>query len=304
MILQRFAERLAIPTIRASGVWPMSLSVILTLVAFGCQSAEQRQANELRGTLLRLVDEIAQLNQEEIATLREWKEVIDASPPSRGWFAISPASAAQTLEATEKSSPKLLAKLRQQVEEYTDPELPALAQIIRARKAAAKNSSESAQRRLQQAQERKNAAEEQAKQAPPKPVPERKVPSAVSAREASNPPPAAPKGFFTQIDEGLAAGAAKAQRDRVELRQSLSQQIDELDQIYGQWINKLKADQEAQTDHWEKRWAGDRVTLAAYGRKKDIPALRSKLERSQDNRLESVEIHIVLTRERVKSNLE
>ena len=92
MILQRSTVRLAIPTIPASAVWATALAAILTLTAFGCQSGEQRQANELREALVQLTDEIEQLNQEEIAAWRERKEVVDTSPPPRKKFQSSSAS--------------------------------------------------------------------------------------------------------------------------------------------------------------------------------------------------------------------
>ena len=100
-----------------------------------------------------------------------------------------------------------------------------------------------------------------------------------------------------QIREALAADGAAAQRDRAELRRSLSQQIGKLDQLYAQRINELKAVQEAQTDHWEKRWAGDAVTMGQYSRRKDISQLRTKLEKSKDSMLELVERSITFHKE-------
>ena len=181
VILQRSTVRLAIPTIPASAVWATALAAILTLTAFGCQSGEQRQANELREALVQLTDEIEQLNQEEIAALREWKEVVDTSPPPRKQFQRLSASirepsiqrsharakqrALRKLESAQKSRAENLAELRQQIKEYTDPELPALAQRVRAGKSFAEKRVESAQKLLQQTQESKKAEEEWAIQA-------------------------------------------------------------------------------------------------------------------------------------------
>ena len=267
MILQRSTVRLAIPTIPASAVWATALAAILTLTAFGCQSGEQRQANELREALVQLTDEIEQLNQEQIAALREWKEVVDTSPPPRKQFQRLSASirepsiqrsharakqrALRQLESAQKSRAENLAELRQQIKEYTDPELPALAQRVRAGKSFAEKRVESAQKLLQQAQESKKAEEEWAIQA--------------SQKKAAPAP------------------------DPEELRQALSKRIDEVDQLYEQWINTLKAVQEAQTDRWEKRWAGDAVTMALMARKQDIPRLRTRLEKLVNGRFDQVE---------------
>ncbi len=257
-----------------SAVWATALAAILTLTAFGCQSGEQRQANELREALVQLTDEIEQLNQEEIAAWRERKEVVDTSPPPRKQFQSSSASirepfiqrsharakqsALRQLESAQKSRAENLAELRQQIKEYTDPELPALAQRVRAGKSFAEKRVESAQKLLQQAQESKKAEEEWAIQASQK-------------KAAPRPPPAAPAP------------------DPEELRQALSKRIDEVDQLYEQWINTLKAVQEAQTDRWEKRWAGDAVTMALMARKQDIPGLRTRLEKSVNGRFDRVE---------------
>ena len=288
VILQRSTVRLAIPTIPASAVWATALAAILTLTAFGCQSGEQRQANELREALVQLTDEIEQLNQEEIAAWRERKEVVDTSPPPRKQFQSSSASirepfiqrsharakqsALRQLESAQKSRAENLAELRQQIKEYTDPELPALAQRVRAGKSFAEKRVESAQKLLQQAQESKKAEEEWAIQASQK-------------KAAPRPPPAAPAP------------------DPEELRQALSKRIDEVDQLYEQWINTLKAVQEAQTDRWEKRWAGDAVTMALMARKQDIPGLRTRLDKSVNGRFDRVEIGLQFQKAMIEGKL-
>ena len=83
----------------------MVLAATLALTSFTCQSAEQRQAHELREALLELVDEIEQL------------QVLDQ---------------------------ERLAELGQQVEEYTDLELPALAKVVRTIKSLAEQKRKSA----------------------------------------------------------------------------------------------------------------------------------------------------------------
>ena len=295
VILQRSTVRLAIPTIPASAVWATALAAILTLTAFGCQSGEQRQANELREALVQLTDEIEQLNQEEIAALREWKEVVDTSPPPRKQFQRLSASirepsiqrsharakqrALRKLESAQKSRAENLAELRQQIKEYTDPELPALAQRVRAGKSFAEKRVESAQKLLQQAQESKKAEEEWAIQASQKKAAPRPPPAAL------RPPPAAPAP------------------DPEKLRQALSKRIDEVDQLYEQLINTLKAVQEAQTDRWEKRWAGDAVTMALVARRQDVPRLRTRLEKSVNGRFDQVETGLQFQKAMIEGKL-
>ena len=297
MTLQRFAVRLAISTILSSAVW----AAVLALAASGCQSAEQRQANELREALLELVDEIEQLDQEQIAALRERKGVIDASPPARGPFGvrrkqIDEQAALRNVESAEKRHSERLAELRQRVEEYTDPELPTLALVVRAARSGAADRIKSAQKKLQQAQERKKAAEERAAQAAAQATSQKKLtpkrskplllkgPSFVAGRQKTKPP-------------------AESKPSPEELRQSLSKRIDEVDQLYDQWINELKAVQEAQTDRWQKRWAGDAVTMALLARKQDIPRLRARLETSKDSGLDRVESGVQFQKAMVEEKL-
>ena len=133
----------------------IALTAILALAVSGCQSAEQRQANELRQTLVRLTDEIEKLDQEEIVALRARKEVLDASPSSGLFFGVLREAAKSNLESAEKRLPERLAELRKQVEEYTDLELAALARRVRAEKNIAVARVQSAQERLQKDRRRK-----------------------------------------------------------------------------------------------------------------------------------------------------
>ena len=89
---------------------------------------EEKQANELREALIQLVDEIEQLNEEAIATVRKLKEVIDASPPvgNREPFEFRPSTVQRDLKRAEDRLGRV-AELRKVVEKYTDPELPMLA---------------------------------------------------------------------------------------------------------------------------------------------------------------------------------
>ena len=99
-------------------------------------------------------------------------------------------------------------------------------------------------------------------------------PSILQKKAAPRPPPAVPRPPQAVPRPPPAAPRpppAAPAPDPEELRQALSKRIDEVDQLYEQWINTLKAVQEAQTDRWEKRWAGDAVTMALMARRQDIP---------------------------------
>ncbi len=62
--------------------------------------------------------------------------------------------------------------------------------------------------------------------------------------------------------------------DIEELRAMADREIRELDALFGELIAARKAVQEAHTDHWEKRWAGDAVTLAEYDRRRSLDEMR------------------------------
>ena len=165
---------------------------------------------------------------------------------------------------------------------------------------------ESAREQPQHAQRNKADADQadQADQAAQKKPPPKSSSAPVSTEKSYQP--------FWKIREGLAAGAGDALRDRDELRRSLSQQIDELDQLYEQWINELRAVQEAEIDPREKRQAGNADTMDQYSRGKDISQLRTRLESSSDSILgleeadikklkETAEHGIAQAREKMKS---
>lgn len=140
---------------------------LLTLVGFGCQSAEERQAQELRQALRQIVDEIEELGEEEIELLRQRKEVVDATPSFKtqwGYETMDRAreTAKSALEAAEQRLPEMLGELRREVEEYTDAELPMLAMPVRGRKSGAERAVETAKKGLAQAEGEKKAAEDRA----------------------------------------------------------------------------------------------------------------------------------------------
>ena len=73
-----------------------------------------------------------------------------------------------------------------------------------------------------------------------------------------------------------------------------------MDQLYEQWINELKAVQEAQTDRWEKRWAGDAVTMGQMARRQAISGLRRDLEGFQDSKLVLLDTSITFHKRNAK----
>ena len=141
--------------------------LLVALGAFGCQSAEERQAQELRQALRQIVDEIEELRREEIELLRQRKEVVDATPSFKTQWGYETmdrarATAKSVLEAAELRLPETVAELRREVEEYTDAELPMFSRTVRGRKTGAERSVEKAKKGLTTAQQEKKAAEQRA----------------------------------------------------------------------------------------------------------------------------------------------
>ena len=91
---------------------------ITILLAAGCQSADQRQANELREFLRGLVTEIAPLNEKVLKEKRKLYEIDKNSPLAN----VDETRERYTTERTD---------LQRRVEEYPDLELTSLAQQIR-----------------------------------------------------------------------------------------------------------------------------------------------------------------------------
>ena len=69
---------------------------------------------------------------------------------------------------------------------------------------------------------------------------------------------------------------AAPQRDPERVRQEVAEQIAELEALYDELIGHLKAIQEAQTDVWVKRWAGDQATRARMAKGRDMRMLRTR----------------------------
>ena len=72
---------------------------------------------------------------------------------------------------------------------------------------------------------------------------------------------------------------AAPQRDPERVREEVAEQIAELEALYDELIGHLQAIQEAQTDVWAKRWAGDQATRGRMAKKRDMKMLRTNFAR-------------------------
>ena len=72
---------------------------------------------------------------------------------------------------------------------------------------------------------------------------------------------------------------AAPQRDPERVRQEVAEKIAELEVLHDELIGHLKAIQEAQTDLWLQRWAGDRVAKAQMAKERDMEILRTNFAR-------------------------
>lgn len=78
--------------------------------------------------------------------------------------------------------------------------------------------------------------------------------------------------------------APPAPPDPQAVRDSASAEVEALGPLHDELIEVLEAIQEAQTDRWEKRWAGDRVTMAGLAKRNQIRDLRLYIEPKQPER--------------------
>ena len=74
-------------------------------------------------------------------------------------------------------------------------------------------------------------------------------------------------------------GKGRPVRDPERVRQEVAEQIAELEVLHDELIGHLKAIQEAQTDLWLQRWAGDRAAKAQMAKERDLEILRTNFAR-------------------------
>lgn len=67
--------------------------------------------------------------------------------------------------------------------------------------------------------------------------------------------------------------------DPLRKRQEVAEKIEELDALHDELIDLLTAKQEAQTDLWLRRWAGDKLEEALRAKERDMEMLRAALAR-------------------------
>ena len=226
---------------------------LLSVVGAAGQSS-RRQAQELRQALRQTVDDIEELWQEELVVLKEKKKVVMTLPPRNvyhGWTWPSRASVQTNIDVAEEFFPEKVEEMREQVEEYTDLELPGLAKTIRGNRRSARRSLKVEQKQLEilrkaaaAYREKKAAQEEAAKKRPPKPAP----------------------------------------KSVEEIRAELAKRIKEVEALEDLWSRTLQAVQAAHSDKWEKRWAGDKVTMSRLGRSRAQKRRWNSLERAKDKR--------------------
>jgi len=96
----------------------MSIGVVVFLFVAGCQTAQQRQANELRDFLRVEIENLEPLNQQVLNEKQKLYEIDSTSP----WADV---------EKTREEYEREIIDLRKKIEDYPDLELNALSQDVR-----------------------------------------------------------------------------------------------------------------------------------------------------------------------------
>ncbi|MDE2755670.1 MAG: hypothetical protein OXI92_04025 [Acidobacteriota bacterium] len=247
----------------------------VVLLSLGCRSAEQRQSDETREALLGILDEVEEVYEKHLAATKTAMEIYEGSEVElKGFFSTGVITRSDYEEKKKKLSNEIAA-LRTDVKEYTDLELPRLAQSIRGVRSIAERFYTSAE----DLPERAKKTVQQAKEAHQRAAARRKTRSTSKSR---NRLASKPRGLPVSTPKKVAAKPAPPPPDLEELRKTYSARIEKLDRMHEELIEVLTEVQAAQTDYWEKRWAGDRVTMARLARRQNILPLRPKLQRATD----------------------
>ena len=93
--------------------------------------------------------------------------------------------------------------------------------------------------------------------------------------------------FYVRLNYGWGSsrpGTRRVSNDEPEhnphrVRQEVAAQIEKLDALHDELIAELKAIEEAQTDAWLKRWAGEKVAKAEMAKERELELLRAGLAR-------------------------
>ena len=93
--------------------------------------------------------------------------------------------------------------------------------------------------------------------------------------------------FYVRLNYGWGSGRpggssraeSRPDLDPLRKRQEVAEKIEELEALHNELIDQLKANQEAQTDLWLKRWAEDKVDEALKAKERDMEMLRAAFAR-------------------------
>ncbi len=86
-------------------------------------------------------------------------------------------------------------------------------------------------------------------------------------------------GMSRPASQRSSQNQAEPQHDPLRVRQEVAEQIAELEELHDELIGDLKAIQEAQTDLWLQRWAGDQLAKAQMAKERDMAMLRTSFAR-------------------------
>ena len=86
-------------------------------------------------------------------------------------------------------------------------------------------------------------------------------------------------GMSRPASQRSSQNQANPQHDPLRVRQEVAKQIAELEELHDELIGHLKSIQEAQTDLWLQRWAGDQLAKAQMAKERDMAMLRTSLAR-------------------------
>lgn len=104
---------------------------------------------------------------------------------------------------------------------------------------------------------------------------------------AANPPQESTTHSGELAEREVPAAELAALPDPQAVRDSAVAEVEALGPLYDELVEVLEAIQEAQTDRLEKRWAGDRVTMARFAKRHDLQNLRLPLAGAPEWRVRS-----------------
>ena len=97
------------------------------------------------------------------------------------------------------------------------------------------------------------------------------------ANPAANPPQTSATAAPALPEREVPAAEPAALPDPQAVRDSAAAEVEALGPLHDELIEVLEAIQEARTDPWEKRWAGDDVTMARFTKRTQLRDLRPRI---------------------------